>query len=218
MRVIYNGIELGESPGLGKGEAAIRERYGIEEGSRVVGIVGGLKPMKRHSTFLKAAHLLLAEQPDLLFVIVGDGALRPELEALSRSLGIAERVRFVGSQDKVLQFLKIFDVAVNCSANEGLSNAVMEYMAYEVPCVVSDAGGNSELIRDGLDGLLFELDNETELAEKVLALLGNEARRGEFVRNARARVLHEFNIERMCRSYDVLFSECARETSEEGIR
>jgi glycosyltransferase involved in cell wall biosynthesis len=94
----------------------------------------------------------------------------------------------------------------------------MEYMAYGVPCVVSDAGGNPELVRDGLDGLLFELDNERELTEKVLDVLGNEARRGEFVRNGRDRVLHEFSIENMCRAYDALFSECARETREEGIR
>ncbi len=217
LRVIHNGIELDEAPVPEDEEDDVRERYGIEAGSRVVGIVGGLKPMKRHATFLKAARLVLAEEPDLVFVMVGDGPLRAELEALSRSLGVADKVRFVGSQDNVFRFLRVFDVAVNCSANEGLSNAVMEYMACELPCVVADAGGNPALIRDGLDGLLFELDNEQELAARVLEVLRDEQRRDDLSRRAKARVLKEFSIEKMCRAYDALFSECARDARKEGI-
>jgi L-malate glycosyltransferase len=70
--------------------------------------------------------------------------------------------------------LELIDIGVNRSSMEGLSNAIMEYMASGVPCIVSNAGGNPELIENGVNGYTFELDNTSELANHIINLLDNK--------------------------------------------
>ena len=74
-------------------------------------------------------------------MIVGDGPRRKSLEALCNKVRVSDYIHFVGNQTDIRPYLKLFDVGVNCSANEGLSNAIMEYMLHGVPCIVSEAGG-----------------------------------------------------------------------------
>ncbi len=205
--VIYNGIENGGMPLCADEASQFRKRLGIPPVNKVVGIVAGLRPMKRHDTFLKAAKRVLEVRDDVAFVIVGDGPLRADLENFARDLNIASSVHFLGWRQDVRALLSMFDVGVNCSANEGLSNAIMEYMAYEVPCVASKAGGNTELIEDGVNGYTFELDNEKQLAELVLKLLDGPERRDAFVRASKEVIVKKFGVQRMVREYDRLFQE-----------
>jgi glycosyltransferase involved in cell wall biosynthesis len=213
IHVIYNGIEKGISKSDRSSKGAAREELGIPKNRRVVGIVAGLRPMKRHKTFIRAARRVLDADPNVHFVIVGDGSLRGGLEALTTDLGINGRVHFVGWQGDVYPFLSIFDIGVNCSANEGLSNAIMEYMAYGVPCIVSRAGGNEELIENGVNGYTFELDNDTELARLTVSLLEDTKKQEEFAAESRRIIRNEFGIDRMVHNYDSYFERILANSS-----
>jgi glycosyltransferase involved in cell wall biosynthesis len=171
----------------------------------VVGIVAGLRPMKQHKTFIRAACRVLEANPNVEFVVVGDGPLRDELETFTADLGINGRIHFVGWQGNVYRFLSIFDIGVNCSANEGLSNAIMEYMACGVPCIVSRAGGNEELIENGVNGHTFELGNDAELARLILTLLEDTKKQEEFAGESRRIIRTRFGMDSMIRNYDSYF-------------
>lgn len=211
--VIYNGVELNDRPVYSEDKLSLKRKLRIPTDSQVVGIVAGLKPMKRHSTFLKAAQHVLETRPNVRFVIVGDGPLRKNLEDLTAQLKIGASVHFVGSQEDIIPFISIFDLAVNCSANEGLSNAIMEYMAFDVPCIVSNAGGNSELIENEFNGYTFELDNEEELAERIKILLDDKEKQQEFVENSKRKILDQFTLDKMINNYDKYFSNILAEST-----
>lgn len=207
VRVISNGIDVEAFSGIDSMRGETRRMLGIPEGAPVVGIVAGLRPMKHHATFLAAAKLILERRGDCHFVIVGDGPLRQQLESLSRELGVASRVRFVGWQSEVRACLSAFDVGVNCSENEGLSNAIMEYLAAGVPCVVSDAGGNTELVENGVNGMTFPLGATGALAEKILRLLDDADLRRRYADNGLRMVRERFCVANMIGEYDRLFCE-----------
>lgn len=206
IRVIYNGLALNNFSKLKLDRRRFKVTLGIPDENMVVGIIAGLRVMKHHKTFLKAAKRVLSFRSDVDFVLVGDGMLRDDLEDLSVRLGIENRVHFSGWQKNVTPFLSIFDLGVNCSENEGMSNAIMEYMAFEVPCIVTRAGGNTELIENGVNGYTFELHDDRELAKLILYLLENPKIRKHFADKAKTFILKECNFEKMVDTYDRLFS------------
>ncbi len=205
--VIYNGIRLKEDLPDARGGKALKAKWGIPEGAPVVGIVGGLKPMKRHGTFIRAAKRIRETRADVHFLIIGDGPLRNRLERLAAHLGMTAHMHFAGSQEDVLPFLGILDIGINCSANEGLSNAIMEYMAYGVPCIASRAGGNAELIKDGENGCLFDLDDDSGLAESIESLLEDKERSVQFAQRSREKIIGTFSLERMIEQYNQYFTK-----------
>jgi len=205
--VIYNGIDeasLQQCKAFNKD--SWKRKLRIPENVYVLGTVAGLKPMKKHTTIIKSLRQVLNVRSDVHLVIVGDGPLRGEFEALITELGIGDHVHFAGSQEDVSPFLSIFDIGINSSANEGLSNAIMEYMAYGVPCIVSNAGGNPELIENGTNGYTFELDNFTELAERIINLLNDEQKRKKFASNAKRKILDQLTMSKMIKEYDKAFT------------
>lgn len=206
ITVIYNGIDVNQFKNLTISSKAIKERLGISPDNKVVGIVAGLRTMKRHRTFLKAAAKVLKQNNSVDFLIVGDGPLKEELEAFCRELQIGRYVHFVGWAQDAIQYLSIFDIGINCSSNEGLSNAIMEYMAYGIPCIVSDAGGNTELIENGVNGYTFELGNHQELARLILDLLDNKEKREKFILRSKNRI-KDMSLDKMISNYERYFTE-----------
>jgi glycosyltransferase involved in cell wall biosynthesis len=203
--VMYNGIELNGKPDQYIKVKSIKSHLKIPVDSQVVGIVANLRKMKRHITLIKAAAEVIKKAPNIKFVLVGDGPLRKDLQEKARQYKIQDHMYFAGSQTDILPYLKMFDIGVNCSANEGMSNAIMEYMIYGIPSIVSFAGGNPELIENGVNGFTFKLDNHIELAEKILLILDNRELQEKFINNSQKKIQSKFSIEHMINSYDILF-------------
>ncbi len=209
IRVIYNGIDPATCAPRAESAASLREELAIPAAAPVVGIVAGLRPMKRHETFLRAAREILARRPGVHFVVVGDGPRRQHLEVFTRELGIEANVHFVGWQQEIARYLALFAVGVNCSANEGLSNAIMEYLAAGIACIVSEAGGNPELVEHGVNGYLYPLDEVETLAALALRLLDDGVLRRTLGENARSRMRREFGIGNMVEAYERLFTQAS---------
>ena len=207
IHVIYNGIDIDAFNHASTNTHQLREEHNISPSSKVVGLVAGLRKMKHHRTFLDAAKRLLDSGHEATFALIGDGPLRDELKSYSAKLGIADHVRFLGWQLQVLPVLQLIDIGVNCSANEGLSNAIMEYMAFGVPCIVSRAGGNEELIQHEFNGLTFDLDDDEQLAKGISRLLQNEDVCRTFVNRSKEKVRTELSLEKMTDEYDAYFTK-----------
>jgi glycosyltransferase involved in cell wall biosynthesis len=224
VAVIYNGIDLTAFSNITP-DLNLKQRLGIPIQNKVVGKVANFRPMKHHHTFVMAASAILKVRDDIDFLLVGTDAggshLRSELEDLARSLKISERLHFTGQQTHVIPYLSIVDIGVNCSEGEGLSNAIMEYMATGIPCVVSNSGGNPDLIQDGKTGRLFELDDHEEMAKIILEMLADPQQLNKYVTNARTMVREDMSVDCMLLKYELFYRELishAPENARQSLR
>ncbi|MCC6502888.1 MAG: glycosyltransferase [Deltaproteobacteria bacterium] len=208
IEVFYNGIDIDLFSSL-KPDISLKKSLGIPAADKVIGIIANFRPMKHHHIFLKAAAEALSKRSDLSFLLIGIGPLKDEMIALAKTLGVGHKTHFAGHQTDIRPYLSIIDVGVNCSEGEGLSNAVMEYMCSRIPCVVSEAGGNINLVTNNKNGYTFALDDHSALAASILELLDNESTRKRFTESAFQFVKERMSLEAMLSSYETLYRSMA---------
>jgi sugar transferase (PEP-CTERM/EpsH1 system associated) len=201
IQVLYNGVDLER---FGSGDRATARRLlGLQQTDLVIGSVGRLVQVKNYPLLLKAVAAL--NQKDVIVVLVGDGPVRAALQALAKSLGLEQQVRFLGHRDDVTSLLAGMDIFVLPSFSEGMSNTLLEAMASGVACVASNVGGNPELISEGLDGYLFPSDDEAALTSHLQRLCLDADLRQQLGEAARARIVREFSIDAMIARYEELY-------------
>jgi glycosyltransferase involved in cell wall biosynthesis len=171
------------------------------EGPRV-GAVANLRPVKGLGVFVRAAARLRDEHPRAAFEVAGEGELRGALEQQVRAEGLAGRFRLRGCVADVSGFLADLDVAVLCSHAEGMSNALLEYMAAGRPVVATAVGAAPELIEDGVHGLLVPPGDAVRLAEAIGRLLADRSLARRLGESARRRALERFSREAMVRRFE----------------
>jgi glycosyltransferase involved in cell wall biosynthesis len=181
-----------------------------------VGMVGNLRPVKGVDILITAAAKILRHRPDTLFEIAGGGDASIFGE-LARNLGIDEKVRLVGTITDIPKFLATLDVAVLPSRAEGMSNAILEYMAAGRPIVATDVGGTRELIRASETGELVAPESPDALADAVLTLLDNPEKAKSIARNARKIVQADHSMTSAAtRHMDFYIGLCAAPVSAAG--
>jgi glycosyltransferase involved in cell wall biosynthesis len=148
---------------------------GLPDDAFVIGTLAALRPEKDPQTLLRAFAQCAAASPHFILLIVGDGPLREDLKREAARLGVSPQCRFLPATPDVVPWLKTMDVFVLSSVFEALSNALMEAMACGCACVASRVGGNSELVRDGDTGLLFEPGDVDGLSARFRRLAGSPA-------------------------------------------
>jgi L-malate glycosyltransferase len=169
--------------------------------SAVVGFAGRLSPEKGADVFLRAASIVAGVVPEVRFVVIGDGRLRRELEALAGDLGLPEdRVRFLGFRDDAADLIAGLDILAVPSRREGTPLVVGEAMAAGVPVVVSSVGGLPDQVTHRRTGLMVNPDDPEGLATALVSLLlaPDVARQlGEAGRAHAARFPHAALVDRM---------------------
>jgi glycosyltransferase involved in cell wall biosynthesis len=140
------------------------------DASRIGIFVGRLCPEKRHAMLLEAWARAFGSSDDAKLLLVGDGPLRQELQAQARALGIASQVVFAGHRDDVAPLLSIADFALLTSEAEGLSNALLEYMASGLPVLGSRVSGTEDFVIEGETGWLFEPGDAETLTRQLAAV------------------------------------------------
>jgi glycosyltransferase involved in cell wall biosynthesis len=206
IEIVPNGIEA-ERFTTPAPEADLRKRLGLMDRAPVIGIVAMLRPEKAHEVLLQAAARVLAQVPPARFLIVGDGPQRPRLEALAKTLGIADHVSFLGARDDVPDCLSLFDVAVLSSRPvvETLSVSVLEYMAAGKPVVATRVGSLPDLVEEGRSGFLVEPGDAAAIAERILQLLRDPALAERMGKAGQERVRRHYTVEQMVQQYEALF-------------
>ena len=188
---------------LRRGE--FRRRLGISPEVPLVGIIARLVPIKDHTTFLEAASDLHRSRPDVRFLIVGDGELRPQLEQRAVAFGLNHCVDFLGWQRELEPIYADLNLVVLSSLNEGTPVSLIEAMAAGLPVVATRVGGVSDLVEHGKTGLLVPPKNPVALSEAMKALLGDPDRGRQMGRLARETVYPKYSdaalLDRMDRLY-----------------
>ncbi len=154
--VLHNGADLSGYRDLAGMRHAAREVLGYRSGAFVVGAIARLDPRKGLDVLLEAASAALPRLPGLEVLIVGDGAERSRLVALSHERGLHTRVRFAGEHSDVRPYLAAFDLFAAPSRSEGLGIALVEALAAGVPVAGSRVGGIPEVLAQGEAGWLVE--------------------------------------------------------------
>src|SRR5262249_22925832 len=138
-------------------------------------------------------------------VIAGDGPCRAELAGVVSSLGLESCVHLLGERPDIPRVLAALDVFVLPSIAEGISNTLLEAMATGLPIVATRVGGNPELVRDGVNGLLVPRQDPDALASALGAYLSDAQLRAAHGDASRRRAVESFGLDRMCEDYARLY-------------
>ena len=197
VTVLGNGVDLdrfaGGPPPFTNG-AAVR-----------VGCVANLRPVKNVDGLVRAAKVVNARFPDVRFEVAGDGPDRAELERRIAAVGLGQRVTLRGAVADVPGFLRGLDVAVLPSHSEGMSNAVLEYMAAGRAVVATAVGANPRLVRAGVDGWIVPPGDDAALAAAISGAIADPVTARRFAASARERAEAEFGREAMRRRFEAFY-------------
>lgn len=208
--VIHNGVDTRRFCPDVTARRRLREQMGISQDEFCIGCVGRLNKIKDYPTMLRAAEAFSRDASSWRLLIAGSGG---ELAALEEFAGsspaLRRRVQFLGTTDRIPEFLNAIDAYVLPSLCEGISNSLLEAMATGLPVVVSDTGGNPEVVVNGECGLLFPVGDSQRLAEHLVLLSREKELRGGLGQRALQRVQEQFSLDSMVTRYEDLYVRLA---------
>lgn len=197
IRCIPNGVDLSRFSSAISRKTEKRRELGIPEGSLIVGSVARLEKQKDLQTLIRAFASVVRNGIDASLALVGHGREEDRLRSLSNELGISEKVFFLKKRRDLPEIIRLFDVFVLPSLNEGMSNALLEAMAAKRIIITSDIGENAELIVDEECGLCFKQGDAGELSWRLMSVLRNKHAVEFFGENAFRRVKDHYDIRKV---------------------
>jgi glycosyltransferase involved in cell wall biosynthesis len=174
--VIYNGIKA-LTVTSEEERQALRNEFLITNDDIVLGTVARLDPIKNHAMMLDAFNSVLKNHPNAKLIIVGDGELNTALKEQCNKLDISDKVIFTGYITNPSNYIQLFDIFLLSSLSEGTSMTLLEAMSVGKPCVVTDAGGNSEIILNGCNGIVTKNKICKDFSLAIEELMLNEEKR-----------------------------------------
>jgi sugar transferase (PEP-CTERM/EpsH1 system associated) len=204
VKVIYNGVDVKKfSPQEAKDQ--LRTKYGLNVEELIIGTVGRLDPVKDHLTLIRAFHQLISQFNQLRLLIVGCGPCHDELSQLSKELGLQDKITFLGERQEIPDLLNCMDIFVLPSLFEGISNTVLEAMSTGLAVIVTQVGGNPDLVENGVSGQLFPRQDIQELVRIVKDYINNPRKMSAHGYEARKRVQEKFSLDAMLHVYDGMY-------------
>ncbi|MDD3954720.1 MAG: glycosyltransferase family 4 protein [Lentisphaeria bacterium] len=193
-RVVYSGMDL-QAFMNARPDPELRQKLGIPEGAPVVGKIARIFELKGYETLVDAAPAIVEAVPDVRFLLVGDGILRPAIEQRISQLGLQEHFVFAGlvPPQEVCRYTALMDVLAHLSLREGLPRTAVQALASSVPVVAYPLDGTPEVVLDGITGCLCEPENTSEVAERIISLLKDPALRLKMGQNGQQLVRKLFD-------------------------
>jgi glycosyltransferase involved in cell wall biosynthesis len=212
IEVIENGIELSRYTHP-PDRKTLREKLGLELHRRYIANVARFHPVKDQTMLLRAFAGVASQSSDVDLLLVGDGPLRGELEALTVELNLRERVRFLGIRSDVPEILAAVDVFALTSVSEAASLTLLEAMASGLPVVVTAVGGNPEIVREEREGLLVPRGDASATTAALLRLLNDSEASARMGAAGRARVKERYQLDQTVSTYYQLYQRLSRPVS-----
>lgn len=207
---IYNGVDTARFAPARSGRRPIEGCPFQGSGDWLVGTVGRMEAVKDQTNlaraFVRALRLHPGGRQRMRLVLVGDGSLRPRVEAILDEAGARELAWFAGERSDVVPLLQGLDCFVLPSLAEGVSNTILEAMACGLPVVATRVGANGELVEGGVTGSLVPAADSDALAGAIVAYFADAALAARHGAAARLRAVGRFSLERMVERYDALYA------------
>ena len=191
-------------------DRSFRKKFAADDESILIHI-SNFRPVKRVEDVVGIFALVRKQQRSRL-LMVGDGPDRPKAEWLARTHGVADDVIFVGKQNDMSQFLAVSDVLLLPSELESFGLVALEGMACEVPVIASRVGGVPEVVRDGIDGFLYDVGDTKAMADGCLFILQKPNVREEIGKAGRDRATREFCASKIVLQYEDLYQRTIEST------
>ncbi len=213
VRLIYNGVDVTiyEEP---FDRVVARSQENLDAETIVFVMVANLIPYKGHTDFINALAGIRKKLtvPWTALIVGRDDGIGDELRALAESAGLHKNIRFLGSRDDVPRLLRISDIGVLCSHEEGFSNAIIEAMAAGLPLVVTDVGGNAEAVQHETTGYVVPAADPASLGSALLAL-ASDADRAQMGVRGKQRAAGLFDFHQSVKGYESLYREAILKSS-----
>lgn len=205
IRVVYNGIDLKpyERP---VGVEAIKRELKIPPEAPLIGVIANYIHYKGHRYLIEALDQVKTIFPNVRCLLIGEGPMRPAIEAWIREQDLAENIILTGTREDIAELIAAIDISVLPSLEEGFPNTILESMAAGKPVIATAVGGNPEAVDDGKTGMLVPPRDPEALARAILELLRNPERARALGRAARERVEREFGIARMIERMEDIYT------------
>lgn len=210
IEVVINGIDHQKYRPCEDADKIIESKifYGLPLKKKIVGSVGRLESVKNYSLLLRAfSELVHAYKNDSQLVLVGAGSEETTLKALAKDLSISENISFLGMQNDLPSIYPLLDVFVLSSLTEGTSMSLLEAQSCGIPAVVTDVGGNSNIIANGVNGILCKSGDQTAMAAHLDRLLNNDSARMKMKREAREVIERRFDMVAMVQQYQRIYRD-----------
>jgi len=207
MEMIPSGIDIdrfSRASIAADARARLRAELGLRD-EPVVGTAITFRPRKGFRMLFEAMAELRRTVPDAHVVIAGADEMPEEPAALARQLGLEKAIHLLGRRSDMPQVLSGFDIFVLPSESEGMSNAILEAMAMELPVVVTAVGGAPEQVEEGRSGYLVDYPDHRAMAQRLAMLLSSPGLRAQIADNARQRVVERYSARAMVGQIEDLY-------------
>ena len=200
ITLIENGINI-EKFNTSVDELKLKRELCIDPDQTVVGTVGRLSNEKGHRFLIEAAKQIHAVNKNCVFLLIGDGVSKSQLEESARKLNLGDKVIFAGTRTDIPQLLSIMDIFVLPSLLEGQPMALFEAMAAKKPIVATKVGDVPIILREGMCGMLVPPSDADAIAEAILTLIENTDKAGLMASLAYAEVSEKYSSKQMAIKY-----------------
>jgi len=201
IKVIYNGTPREKYKNIDPEKVAeLRKLYQIKEGDFVLGCVSRKKKQEQIIQVLTKIDFPVT-------VIFAGITFQPEYETMVQAIPVQHKIHFTGliPSGQILNYYKIFSIKILASTMEGLSQALLEAMALEVPVIATHAAGNPELVHDGENGFTFKDLDIDDLANKITILHEDQEKRRKFISNGKKTAFEQFSMENTINHYEAFY-------------
>ncbi|HIW22046.1 MAG TPA: glycosyltransferase [Candidatus Dorea intestinavium] len=207
LQVIINGIDIEDY--LNKENIKLdrisRESFGIPNNAFVIGMVGRISEQKAPDIFIKAAKKIKEKIPEAYFKIVGDGPYREEIESYAKENDIP--LYITGWVENALDYINLFDVALLLSRWEGFGLVLPEYMLVGKPIIASNVDAIPNIITNGENGLLVEVDNVESVVEAVIKIYKDNTLKKCLISQGSITVYEKYDAKRVSRETEEMFEK-----------
>ena len=203
IQVVYNGVPA--LNGTPKIDPDLRSSLAIPHDAFVMGSVARLDSIKNHAMMIRALRRVQKTSKETYLLLVGDGPERSRLEQLAVDLQVSSYVRITGFQNDAGRYYSVMDLFLLTSFSEGTAMTLLEAMAAGLPCIVTDVGGNPEIIENNETGYAIPSDDDIALTDKILRFLDNSALREQMGNAGRSRFQKLFTVDKMVQEYESLY-------------
>lgn len=191
--------------------STVRQSLGIPDTAFVIAMVGIIRGVKRHTIALEAFQQILQKLPDARLLLAGEGPMRPDMERLAQTLGIADHVLFLGHREDVPNLMAASDVLLLTSRSEGVPQAVTQALGLGIPVVATQVGGVPELVQHEKTGLLVPAEDSPAAAAALMRIAENHAWAQQLGEQGRQHILAKFSLDAMLNQTEALFNRLLAE-------
>ena len=204
FRVIHNTVDPRRMRSA-INRVSFRKELNIEEGEIAIGFIASLAPRKGHIFLIDAIDKCAKEVSGIKLFLIGIGALRGEIEARVSEKGLSGKVIFLGLRSDVPDILSVLDMYVHPSLAEAFSISITEAMSMGVACVVTDVGGNNEIVGNDECGILVAPKDVDALGAAIVRLARDADLRKKIGKAASERIARVFSPQRYVNSLEELY-------------